>query len=87
MDIAGISGPAFSLNLRRKGNICFTTSLYKIDWLLADRKADKELLQYSALANAAATLVEFINKYAENKERVKWTLLDCYNLFTDIFFK
>ena len=71
VDIADISGLAFSLNLRCKGNVCFTTSLYKINQLLEDCKADKKLLQHSALANAAATLVDSINKYAENKERVK----------------
>ena len=67
--------------------MCFTTSLHKIDRLLEDRKADEELLQHSALANAAAALVVSMNKYAEDKERVKRTLPDCYNLFTNIFSK
>ena len=87
VDIAGISGPAFSLNLCRKGNVCFTTSLYKINRLLEDRKADEELLQHSALANAAATLVCSMDKYTENKERVKWTILDYYRFFTNVFSK
>jgi hypothetical protein len=38
IDIIGISGPAFSLNIRRQGNIIFSTSLYEIDRLLEDRK-------------------------------------------------
>ena len=87
VDIAGISGPAFSLNLRRKGNVCFTTSLYEIDRLLEDRKADEELLQRSALANAAATLVCSMDKYTEDEERVKWTVPDYYRSFTDVFSK
>ena len=42
INITGISGPMFSLNIRRKGNIIFTTSLYKIDRILKSRKEDKE---------------------------------------------
>ena len=46
MDIAGISGPAFSLNTHRQGNIIFTTSLYKINRLLKSyKKEKKDLLQ------------------------------------------
>jgi len=37
LDIAEISGPAFHLNLRRKQNIVFSTSLYKIDKELEER--------------------------------------------------
>jgi hypothetical protein len=32
----------FSLNIRRKGNIIFTISLYKINKILESRKEDKE---------------------------------------------
>jgi hypothetical protein len=39
IDIIGISGLAFSLNIRRQGNIIFSTSLYKINRLLKDYKA------------------------------------------------
>ena len=42
VNIAGISGPVFSLNMRRKGNTIFTTSLYKIDKILKSRKEDEE---------------------------------------------
>jgi hypothetical protein len=42
VDIAGISGPAFLLNMRRKGNTIFITSLYKIDRILESRKEDEE---------------------------------------------
>jgi hypothetical protein len=42
VNIAGISGPMFSLNIRRKGNIIFIISLYKIDRILKSRKEDKE---------------------------------------------
>jgi hypothetical protein len=42
VNIAGISGPAFLLNMRRKGNTIFITSLYKIDRILESRKEDEE---------------------------------------------
>jgi hypothetical protein len=42
VDIAGISGPVFLLNIRCKGNTIFTTSLYKIDKILESYKEDKE---------------------------------------------
>jgi hypothetical protein len=42
VDIAGISRPVFSLNMRHKGNIIFTISLYKINRILESHKEDKE---------------------------------------------
>jgi hypothetical protein len=42
VNIAGISRPVFLLNMRRKGNTIFTTSLYKINKILESRKEDKE---------------------------------------------
>ena len=42
VNIAGISGLIFSLNIRRKCNTIFTTSLYEIDRLLKSYKEDKE---------------------------------------------
>jgi hypothetical protein len=42
VNIAGISGPAFLLNIRRKSNTIFTISLYKINRILESRKEDKE---------------------------------------------
>jgi len=44
VDIAGINGPAFSLNIHRQGNTIFTTSLYKIDRILESRREDDEEL-------------------------------------------
>jgi hypothetical protein len=41
IDICGISAEAFQLNLRRKENTFFTTSLYEIDQLLQERKAEQ----------------------------------------------
>jgi hypothetical protein len=41
-NIASISRPAFSLNMRYKGNIIFTISLYKINRILESYKEDKE---------------------------------------------
>jgi hypothetical protein len=71
VDIAGISGPAFSLNTHRQGNIIFTTSLYEIDRLLESRKEEKEdLSQQKALARAASILLGSVDKYAEDNERV-----------------
>jgi hypothetical protein len=42
VDIASISGPIFLLNMRRKGNTIFITSLYEIDKILESYKEDKE---------------------------------------------
>jgi hypothetical protein len=42
VDIASISGPMFSLNIRRKGNTIFTTSLYEINRILESYKEDEE---------------------------------------------
>jgi hypothetical protein len=42
VNIAGISRPAFSLNMRRKGNTIFTTSLYEINRILESYKEDEE---------------------------------------------
>jgi len=42
INIAGISGPIFSLNIRRKGNTIFTISLYKINRILESYKEDEE---------------------------------------------
>jgi hypothetical protein len=42
VNIASISGPIFSLNIRRKGNTIFITSLYKINRILESYKEDKE---------------------------------------------
>ena len=42
VNIANISGPVFLLNIRRKGNTIFTTSLYKINKILESYKEDKE---------------------------------------------
>jgi hypothetical protein len=42
VDIASISGPIFLLNMRRKGNTIFITSLYKINRILKSHKEDKE---------------------------------------------
>ena len=77
VDIAGISGPAFSLNIRRQGNTIFSTSLYEIDRLLEDRKAKaRELSQQDALANAASALLGSVDKYAEDNERVRLNVPD-----------
>ena len=77
MDIAGISGPAFSLNIRRQGNTIFSTSLYEIDRLLEDRKAEaRELSQQDALANAASALLGSVDKYAEDNEQVRLNVPD-----------
>jgi hypothetical protein len=42
VNIAGINGPVFSLNIRHKGNTIFTTSLYEIDKILESYKEDKK---------------------------------------------
>jgi hypothetical protein len=42
VNIAGINRPAFSLNMRRKGNTIFTTSLYEINRILESYKEDEE---------------------------------------------
>jgi hypothetical protein len=42
VDIASISRPAFLLNICRKGNTIFTTSLYKINKILESYKEDEE---------------------------------------------
>jgi hypothetical protein len=42
VNIASISGPMFSLNIRRKSNTIFTTSLYKINKILESYKEDEE---------------------------------------------
>ena len=42
VNIAGISGPIFLLNMRRKGNTIFIMSLYKINKILESYKEDKE---------------------------------------------
>jgi hypothetical protein len=42
VNIANISGPAFLLNMRRKGNTIFTMSLYKINRILESYKEDEE---------------------------------------------
>jgi hypothetical protein len=42
VNIASINGPMFSLNIRRKGNTIFITSLYKINRILESYKEDKE---------------------------------------------
>jgi hypothetical protein len=44
LDIAEISGPAFYLNLRRKQNIVFSISLYKINKELKERILAKDML-------------------------------------------
>ena len=71
VDIAGINGPAFSLNIYRQGNTIFTTSLYEIDRILESRREDdEELSQQQAFAKAAAILLSSIDKYAEDDGRV-----------------
>jgi hypothetical protein len=42
VNIASISRLAFLLNMRRKGNTIFITSLYKINRILKSYKEDKE---------------------------------------------
>jgi hypothetical protein len=42
VNITNINGPVFSLNMRRKGNTIFTTSLYKINRILESHKEDEE---------------------------------------------
>jgi hypothetical protein len=42
VNIASISGLAFLLNMRYKGNTIFTISLYKINRILKSYKEDKE---------------------------------------------
>jgi hypothetical protein len=42
VNIASINRPAFLLNMRRKGNTIFTTSLYEINRILESYKEDKE---------------------------------------------
>jgi hypothetical protein len=42
INIAGINKPIFSLNMCRKGNIIFITSLYKINKILKSYKEDEE---------------------------------------------
>jgi hypothetical protein len=42
INITSISGPAFLLNIHRKGNTIFTISLYKINKILKSYKEDKE---------------------------------------------
>jgi uncharacterized protein YutE (UPF0331/DUF86 family) len=37
IDICQITANAFHLNLKKKDNELFTTSLYEIDWLLRER--------------------------------------------------
>jgi hypothetical protein len=44
INITGISGPAFSLNIYRQGNTIFTMSLYEIDRILEGRREDDEEL-------------------------------------------
>jgi hypothetical protein len=42
INIASISGLAFSLNIRRKGNTIFIISLYEINRILESYKEDEE---------------------------------------------
>jgi hypothetical protein len=42
VNIAGISAPAFLLNIHCQGNIIFIISLYEINQLLKSYKEDKE---------------------------------------------
>jgi len=42
VNIAGISGFTFLLNIRHKGNTIFIISLYKINRILKSHKKDKE---------------------------------------------
>jgi hypothetical protein len=42
INITSISGLAFLLNIRCKGNTIFITSLYKINKVLESRKEDEE---------------------------------------------
>jgi hypothetical protein len=42
INIAGISGLIFSLNIRRKGNTIFIISLYKINRILESYKEDEK---------------------------------------------
>jgi hypothetical protein len=44
VNIAGINGLVFSLNIHRQGNTIFITSLYKIDRILEGRREDDEEL-------------------------------------------
>jgi hypothetical protein len=44
VNITGISGLTFSLNIYRQSNTIFTTSLYKIDRILEGCKEDDEEL-------------------------------------------
>jgi hypothetical protein len=44
VNIADISGPAFSLNMHRQSNTIFITSLYEIDRILEGRREDDEEL-------------------------------------------
>ena len=44
VNIIGINGPAFSLNIYRQSNTIFIISLYKIDRILKGRKEDNEKL-------------------------------------------
>jgi hypothetical protein len=42
VNIASINKPVFLLNIRRKGNTIFITSLYKINRILESYKEDKK---------------------------------------------
>src|SRR5450631_538852 len=41
LDIAAISAPAFHINLKKKSNEFFTTSLYEIDRLITEKREER----------------------------------------------
>ena len=41
LDIAAISAPAFYINLKKRSNKFFTTSLYKIDRLIEEKRRER----------------------------------------------
>ena len=41
LDIAAISAPAFHINLKKRSNKFFTTSLYKIDRLIEEKRRER----------------------------------------------
>jgi len=80
IDICGISGNAFHLNLRDKDNTFFTTSLYEIDRILQEKHEE---------ANPEILVLEPGDRQPEETELqwLKRILPDEYRDYADVFSK
>ena len=81
LDIAAISAPAFHINLKKRSNKFFTTSLYKIDRLIEEKRRErlstevspiepeesKEAILYRTVPPKWYDLIKAFLKQEENK--------------------